>query len=102
MPGTWIEITQSLVLHLVHFSKYFDANQVAIAMIGCDIVADHMPAGAPNQMNLVEREEIGRLADLRPFEHLEGDVMQLRLLVDDKVERVMVGVAAQEIEIVAA
>jgi hypothetical protein len=43
-----------------------------------------------------------RLMDFRPIQHLEGEVVQLRLIVDDEIERVVICVAAREREKVAA
>ena len=42
----------------------------------------------------------GGALDFRPILHLEGDVVQLRLRIIDEVHGMMIGVAAQEGEVV--
>ena len=44
------------------------------------------------------REEVAGAVDLRPVLHLEGDVMKLRLRVDDEIDGVVIDAAAQERE----
>src|SRR5262249_11182834 len=102
VPRARIEVAKVLVLHLVHLAENFDAHEVGVAVVGRDVVADNVAAGTPDKMHVVVREGVDRLVNLRPVDHLEGDVMKLRLLVDDEVERMVVGVAAQEHEKVAA
>ena len=102
MPRARVEIAERLVLDLVHLGEDLDPHQILVAVVGRDVVADDVAARTPHQVNLVAREEIAGLVDLRPVEHLERDVVQLWLLVDDEVQRVVVGVAAHEHEEVAA
>src|ERR1700691_5279716 len=53
VPRSRIEVTQTFILHLIHLAEKFDANLVGVAMIDRDVMADDVPAWAPDQMDLV-------------------------------------------------
>jgi hypothetical protein len=53
-------------------------------------------------MDVIPGEPFAGALDLRPVLHLERDMMQLRHLVDHEVDRVVIGAAPEEGEIVRA
>src|SRR5215217_1846351 len=58
MPGTRLEIAELLVTHNVHLGEDFHPLVVGIAVIGGDVVADHMANRAPDDLDVVAREQI--------------------------------------------
>src|SRR5579862_8981953 len=102
MPRPRVEIAERLVAHLVHLAKELDADLVGVAVIDRDIMADNMSARTPHQMDIVLGQRFGSTLDFRPILDLECDVMELRLGVVDEIDRVVIGIAAQEGKIVGA
>src|SRR5579864_1834840 len=102
VPRPRIEIAERLVLHLVHLAEELDAHLIGVAVIDRDIVADDVAARPPDQMDVVTGERLGGALDFRPVLDLERDVVELRLVVVDEIDGVVVGIAAQEGERVVA
>ena len=65
-------------------------------------MTDDVATGAPDQQQLVLGEVIAGAVDLRPVLHLESDMVQLGHRIIHQIDGVMIRVAAQEAEEVAA
>src|SRR5262245_29965407 len=73
VPGPRIEIAERLVLHLIHLAEELDAHLVGVAMIDRNIVADDVPAGPPDQANVVLGEHFAGTLYFRPVLDLKRD-----------------------------
>ena len=101
MPRTRIEVAERFVLHQIHFAEEFDPDLVGVAMIDRDVVADDVAPRTPDQMDVVLGEPFAGALNLRPVLYLERDVVELRDLVEDEVDGMVIGPATQEREGVA-
>src|SRR5207247_11238930 len=102
VPGTRIEIAEPFVLHKIHFTEELDPHLVGIAVIDGDVVADDMAAGTPHQMNVVLSKPIAGYLNFGPVFHLKRNMMELRYLIDYKIDRVVIRSAAKEGECIIA
>ena len=73
MPGPRLEIAELLV-HLVELGEQLGDQPVRRAVIGEQIVADAVPARAPQQLVAVEAQIIAGGLQVRPVAQLEGGV----------------------------
>src|SRR6266508_473361 len=102
MPRPRVEVAQALVEHQVELGEELEDVPVRVAVVGEEVVAGPVPAGAPHERIVVPREVVARELDVRPVAQLPADVMQPAIVLRAKqVQRVMVGVAAEEHEEVA-
>ena len=85
-------------MHAVELAEQLDDLAVGIAVVGEDVVADAVPAGAPDQRIAVARQEIAGGLEVPPVAQLECDVIQPDPLAVDQVDGVVIGPAAQERE----
>src|SRR5437879_13634682 len=95
MPWPRLEITKLLV-HAVQFGEKLGDQAGRAAMIGEKVVADTVPARAPNHLVAINAEEIARWLYVGPVAQLESGVEVPVRAGLHQIDGVMVGAAAQE------
>ena len=97
------ECSEPLIAQVrLHFTEELDPHLVGIAVIDGDVVADDMAAGTPHQMNVVLSKPLAGPLNLGPVFHLKRNMMELRYLIDYKIDRVVIRSAAKEGECIIA
>ena len=101
MPEARLKVAKLLVVHLIHLAIHLESDVVRVAMVGGNIVADDVSQWPVDEMHIVSRKEVAGPLQLGPILQFKGNVMQLRLLVVNEIDRMMIDTAPHEDEEVA-
>lgn len=89
-------MTETLVLHLIELGIKFDDLVIVIAVEGCHVVTGAEAQRAPNKRDTPLRQHITRLANMRDVLQFERKMMHARDVAPEKIDRVMIWIAAHE------
>ena len=102
MPRPRLEIAELLIEHQVDVGEELDRDAVGVLVIDRDVVPDEVAERAPEQLDVLAREEVAGAVDLGFVAQLEREVVNIGVVGLQQIDRVVVAAAAQEGEEVAA
>src|SRR5262245_9685591 len=102
VPRPRLEIAEILVEHQVDVGEELDRDAVGVLVIDRDVVSAAVADRAPEQLDVLAREEVAGAVDFGFVAQLEREVMNIGVVGLEQIDRVVVAAAAQEGEEIAA
>ena len=102
MPGPRIEISQTFIFHLIHFGEDLNSELIWIHMIDRNVMPNVVSTRPPDEREIVPGKMIASSMYLCPISCFKSYVMKPLLLIGDKINCMVVDVAAQESKTVCA